>query len=258
MLPKKQLLQLQTLDWDSEHLDKPVYRLTFSKEAMEPQAAQACRAQLAALLRELPPSMVYCRLPASCGVGAELLRESQFQQVDEIVTFSAPAGYDSPGAPSLAVRQAAAADAAALQAALFQDCFRDGRFYQDPHIEPARAARIYQAWIMNCALEQAERTTFLVENAAGIAGFVSCRTVQGMRPAGQIELIAVHPGQRRQGIGKLLLKQAFSYFRDRGMAEIQVGTQASNHAAIQLYQAFGFQPESRQLSFHWHKPKGGS
>ncbi len=76
----------------------------------------------------------------------------------------------------------------------------------------------------------------------GIAGHVMLR-------AGTIDLIAVAPGRRRQGWGRLLVAAALA----AGEGDLAVGAQSGNAAAVALYRAAGLVPAGSLLTLHWHR-----
>lgn len=59
-------------------------------------------------------------------------------------------------------------------------------------------------------------------------------------PEGHITNIAVHPGYRREGIGKALLHHMIEKSEEEGMTCHTLEVRASNRAAIVLYCKFGF------------------
>ena len=72
-----------------------------------------------------------------------------------------------------------------------------------------------------------------------------------MEKTGEIELIAVEPGFHGRGIGKALVARAVRHYQGK-TSEIQVGTQAKNLPAIQLYTRMGFSIVHSEFSFHRH------
>jgi ribosomal protein S18 acetylase RimI-like enzyme len=65
-----------------------------------------------------------------------------------------------------------------------------------------------------------------------------------------IKDLAVHPNQRRQGLGSALLCKAFHAFRERGAVFIDLKVDADNPSgALRLYRAHGFEKiESYRIS----------
>ena len=56
-----------------------------------------------------------------------------------------------------------------------------------------------------------------------------------------IATLAVHPGLRRQGLGRSILRQALEEAASEGAKTAYLEVRESNQAAIDLYQSFGFE-----------------
>ena len=57
---------------------------------------------------------------------------------------------------------------------------------------------------------------------------------------GYLQRLAVLPGHRRRHVASRLLDHAHAWLIDRGCATVVVNTEVTNHAAISLYQRFGY------------------
>ncbi len=87
---------------------------------------------------------------------------------------------------------------------------------------------------MTMASSFARRT----EDARGVTtGFTLCRAAG---PEVELLLIAVDPGQRRNGLGRLLVETACDDSRHRGASEIFLEVRENNIAARHLYSRSGF------------------
>lgn len=60
-------------------------------------------------------------------------------------------------------------------------------------------------------------------------------------PAGDIQTIAVAPGARRRGLGRVLMQQLLNEARHRGVREVFLEVRADNPAAQGLYASLGFE-----------------
>jgi [ribosomal protein S18]-alanine N-acetyltransferase len=69
------------------------------------------------------------------------------------------------------------------------------------------------------------------------AGYVWLR---GAEPWGRIYALAVHPEARGQRLGQRLLEEMIQSLRARGAGRIFLEVRTDNHAAIALYERFGF------------------
>ena len=65
--------------------------------------------------------------------------------------------------------------------------------------------------------------------------------------AGYIQRLAVDPSARRRGFAQLLLDDAVRWMSRRDVSEVMVNTAANNHAALALYESFGFEREPGPL-----------
>jgi ribosomal-protein-alanine N-acetyltransferase len=63
--------------------------------------------------------------------------------------------------------------------------------------------------------------------------------------------IAVHPGQRRRGIGRSLLTGVLDDARARKLKLVVLEVRPSNHEARTLYESFGFQVLGRRRGYYY-------
>jgi ribosomal protein S18 acetylase RimI-like enzyme len=73
----------------------------------------------------------------------------------------------------------------------------------------------------------------------GFSTFTGC-------PSLNVHDLAVQPGYRGRGIGRLLLEEVERRARARGSSKLTLEVHASNEGAMRLYRRFGFGP--------WHAP----
>lgn len=75
------------------------------------------------------------------------------------------------------------------------------------------------------------------EKQGRVVGYLCCWQV-----ADEVHIldIAVHPEQRRQGIGEQLLRRALTEGREQGAQSANLEVRRSNKSAIALYETFGF------------------
>lgn len=62
-----------------------------------------------------------------------------------------------------------------------------------------------------------------------------------------LQRLGVDPGQRRMGIGSVLVEDALRWARDSGGSSMLVNTQDQNDQALKLYQRLGFHLEEEKL-----------
>jgi ribosomal-protein-alanine N-acetyltransferase len=95
----------------------------------------------------------------------------------------------------------------------------------------------------------------LTDAAIGYVCEISGRAVAyvGMMLAydeGQITNVAVHPDERRQGMGRALMDAVTQEARARGFVRIALEVRESNRAAIQLYERDGFVIAGKRSRFY--------
>ena len=135
-------------------------------------------------------------------------------------------------------------------ASIVYHAFQSFRLRVDPQIPEARARHSRREWVRNGFKGRAE-AIYVAEMENLPVGFVLLRSKTDTGKTGEIELIAVEPRFHGWGIGKALVARAIQYYRGKA-SEIQVGTQAKNLRAIQLYTRMGFSIVRSKFSFHRH------
>lgn len=76
----------------------------------------------------------------------------------------------------------------------------------------------------------------------GIAAYAGLRFFHGGKSAGQLRIdsLAVAPGERGSGVGRLLLHEVFALARERGFTSVILEVVDSNPRARNLYELLGF------------------
>lgn len=80
-----------------------------------------------------------------------------------------------------------------------------------------------------------------------LAGYALYTVVAG---EGEILNLAVDPTTRRRGLGRRLLDAILEQMRAAGTTHVFLEVRQSNHAAIQLYAAFGFRSVSIRRGYY--------
>ncbi len=82
--------------------------------------------------------------------------------------------------------------------------------------------------------------SFLVAEADGkVVGYVI--TVKRGKSLGHLVSTAIHPQERRRGIGEALIQEMLKILRKVGMTEVRLEVRKSNAAARRLYEKLGFE-----------------
>ncbi len=92
-------------------------------------------------------------------------------------------------------------------------------------------------WSLNSFRKKLEEI-FLVEDE--VAGYLIAEYRQCNCYMATIKKLAVHPEQRRIGIGKDLLDMGLTILMDRGVELVMLNVESSRRPAILLYTKFGF------------------
>jgi ribosomal protein S18 acetylase RimI-like enzyme len=152
--------------------------------------------------------------------------------------------------PDVRIRLANGSDVGKT-AELAQIGFRYNRYITDPCLPRTRAQASRKSWVENSFRGRAD-AIYVVEVGQCLAGFTILRTGSFEdKQKGVIDLIAVSPDFSRRGLGLALVRQSLEHYR--GIAEfVEVGTQATNVGAVNLYTKAGFTLENCHYSLHWH------
>lgn len=86
-----------------------------------------------------------------------------------------------------------------------------------------------------------------VESGGVLTGFVLARTAAG---EAEILTLAVHPKQRRHGLGRQLMQAAMAQARGQGAGEMFLEVAVNNEAAIGLYAALGFKKAGKRPAYY--------
>lgn len=81
----------------------------------------------------------------------------------------------------------------------------------------------------------------------GIIGFAVGRTLPD---EAELLLIAVDPGHRREGVGRLLLTTLEARLAESGARTMHLEVRASNHAAQSFYAALGYTVSGRRPGYY--------
>lgn len=174
------------------------------------------------------------------------LQEAGFRVLDTNVQLARPAAPLGP--VEARVRFARPDDEPAVRD-LAANAFVQSRFYLDPLIPAAAASRVKEEWAANFFAGNRGDWMVVAEGDAGVGGFLQLlRGADGI----VIDLIAVAPGHRGQGVARSMIAFAASRCEDRAAALI-VGTQIGNFGSLALYDALGFRIVSAQFVLHLHR-----
>lgn len=124
---------------------------------------------------------------------------------------------------------------------------------RERHIEPlAEIERLsfskpWSAAALTTELTNETAHFFTAEYGGTAAGYIGLHTVYG---EGYMANIAVHPGYRRKGIARALLRHVIEYAAQNGLLFLTLEVRPGNAAAIRLYRTEGFLEAGRRKDFY--------
>ncbi len=238
-------------DWDSEVLRRACGRVDLWAAPGVPSAeAAAFGAWVADSVRAAVLDYVVCRLPAADVAPLQALEALGWRVVDVLETFA-----ETPRpAPVDGVRPHRPEDRDEVLA-IGRESFEESRFATDPVLGPDVSRRVHDVWTRNSLHGLAAREVLVAEGQAGgaVEGFLTCqlRDCPGDVRIGTIALVATAGHARGRGVGRRLVEASVEWFRGQGCALVTVGTQASNAAALRLYENAGFRAVSTSVTLRW-------
>jgi dTDP-4-amino-4,6-dideoxy-D-galactose acyltransferase len=127
--------------------------------------------------------------------------------------------------------------------------FRNSRFFQDPHFDRVKAGQFYPSWLQESFLS-AEKI-LVIKQEGRVLGFISLKPVSETGTETLIiRLIAVAESCQGKRIGQTLIDEAINEALTQKYRYLQVGTQITNYAAINLYEKNGFRVTNAKYRFH--------
>ncbi|HBE80853.1 MAG TPA: hypothetical protein DDW65_24165 [Firmicutes bacterium] len=129
--------------------------------------------------------------------------------------------------------------------------FRNSRFFQDPHFDRVKAGQFYPSWLQESFLSSEK--ILIIKQAGQVLGFISLKPQSEAETGTEtlvIRLIAVAESWQGKGIGQTLIDEAINEALAQKYRYLQVGTQITNYAAINLYEKNGFRVTSAKYRFH--------
>ena len=96
-------------------------------------------------------------------------------------------------------------------------------------------------------LENADKNLLVAEHKQEIIGVILVTiennpddAIYKLRRYGYIDEIIVSENYRRQGVGKLLMKEAYAWALEKGVLEIELHVWETNNSAISFYEKLGY------------------
>lgn len=212
-------------DWLTRQIGKPAFRLQDLPPGVFPPGPCFCHAKVA------PGDTERERGLEKAGFfRVETLRT--YQKYSRLAGSADPRIRPARGEDRLSVEQVAGRS------------FQFSRFHLDPRFGPAAGNRIKAAWVGNFFEGQRGDHLWVLEERNRLAGFVLL--FEG--PEGvTVDLIAVDPAFRGQGLGQALLRAS-----EIPGKRIQAGTQEANRPSCRLYERSGYTVCKEEHVYHFH------
>lgn len=194
----------------------------------------------AALHRMHPaPAQIVTFYRADDGDGRRFFRRRGFKNWFTLVDSI----YDGPGFPESDQLQVHEYEDGFFRdyAAIINECFHDLRRQHD-----IRPYTIFPESSMNCPDTQRR----VGENSSNIFMFTADGAVVGVGvledpvqgDGNGVDVVAVRPGYRRRGYGRLIAQFCINRIRERGFSRVYIAVMASNIPARKLYEGMGCRP----------------
>lgn len=244
------------LPWDSEVLSRPSGSVGgLWAEGDYAQQCHGLKTVLKACIADAEAHGVHflsTRLPEEDALAAlHAVEGVGFRIIESFLTFNRKTTGEIPfeGGSDFDIRLAKP-DEMETVASIAYRAFQSFRLRIDPQIPESRARHSRREWVRNGFKGRVE-AIYVAEIENRLVGFALLRSKTDTEKMGEIELIAVEPGFHGREIGKALVARAIQHYQGKTSA-IQVGTQAKNLQAIQLYTRMGFCIVRSEFSFHRH------
>ncbi len=233
--------------WLSAQLGHEVFRVDWPG----PEAAGPSAARLNEHAQRHSGAMYAAKVPAGDIASVQALSGAGFYVVDVNITLTRRSGPVPRVDPMVRVRVCEPADREGVLD-IAGSAFRYSRFHLDPFIPLQAAHAVKRAWIESYVRGvRGDCLLVALDSTDRPAGFLAALAGPEERggPA-VIDLLGVHPGRQRSGVGTALVAAFLDHYRDR--TEHRVGTQGANVPSLAFYQRFGFSITESVYVLHKH------
>ncbi|MDA8227544.1 MAG: GNAT family N-acetyltransferase [Desulfitobacterium hafniense] len=126
--------------------------------------------------------------------------------------------------------------------------FKYSRFFNDPWLPSKKAENLYAQWVEN-AFDKPGRYFVIAKYHAEIVGFLLFSMDLAALTA-RIELVAINEDHRGNSVGKSLISKMETVLNQKGILQVNVGTQLDNLYAYSFYTSCGFKLISYSSVYH--------
>ena len=249
--------------WHSEVFGRRMGRIAQFVNAFDPEAVgPPLLDRLLADARAAGLEMLAGRVDGQDWPNVQLFESRGFRCVDcslKLARRLDDLPRDKPSAlpRGLSIRPYEPSDLEAVQRIAVRSHTRN-HFYNDPRLDRAQAARLFQLWLDRCAGGLAEFILVAEAEDSRVCGFVTALSNRAMArvvglSVGIIDYIVVDCAMGGRGIGRALLDAALRRLgREHPWAELR--TSHDNYPAVDFYGAAGFRLVASDLVFHRWEP----
>lgn len=184
-----------------------------------------------------------------------IAEDAGFRLLTAFVGLARPVGVVKNSLENIEMRPALDSDLPDL-ISITDEAFVVGtRFHLDPNMAYG-AQTLHRRWIENCIDGLvADRVIVAIEDKL-ILGYITAQVDPLAKSAlcqsrGTIGLFAVRKAARGRGIGAALLNAVNQYLTDLAVERVEVGTEASNSAALNAYMRAGFKVVQSCFTMHY-------
>lgn len=129
---------------------------------------------------------------------------------------------------------------------------RQGRFHQDPRIDPALGSKRYRVWMTNAFSRPTQQVLKCLLDGAIVGFFV----VEHPQPTHCFwSLIGLAPGLQGRGLGKRVWNAVLDHHRRAGIEQVSTSISSHNVAVFNLYVSLGFRFPAPAMTLQW-RPSG--
>ncbi|MBI4176276.1 MAG: GNAT family N-acetyltransferase [Candidatus Aenigmarchaeota archaeon] len=144
--------------------------------------------------------------------------------------------------PMIEIRKAKAKDIPAV-VELAMDLVRYHKF--DSYLDPSKNVRSAYAKYFRQSIRSRKKLLLVAETDGRIMGFVLGEILKmppifKIRTAGYVRDMLVAERFRRRGVGKLLLKSLFKWFKGKGIKHVELHVHIMNDIGKKAWETYGF------------------
>ncbi|EKT61222.1 dTDP-4-amino-4,6-dideoxy-D-galactose acyltransferase [Providencia burhodogranariea] len=222
---------IDSLQWESDFFGLSTAKLDFTASSAE--IVLASQLDSYDLVQAKIAATETARLDGLSKLGFSLVEG----EVDFALTIGIENAYLRSGLATMDTFESATADDIPLLRHTAEHVFSQSRF-RAPWYKEGDSGRFYALWVEKAVLGAFDHTCLLVKDISGdILGFVSLKHLDD--DTARIGLLAVMPEANRRGIGRKLMSAAFVWCEQHKKRQLNVATQISNIAALNLYSRCG-------------------